>query len=99
MLEAAKALNADAIHPGYGFLSENAAFAQAVMDANIGWIGPPPEAIVKMGDKLTARQTVAAAGVPLVPGEPGNVNSRRGARGGKPYWLSCHVEGVCRRRR
>ena len=69
VLEAAKALNADAIHPGYGFLSENAAFAQAVMDANIGWIGPPPEAIVKMGDKLTARQTVAAAGVPLVPGE------------------------------
>jgi acetyl-CoA carboxylase, biotin carboxylase subunit len=69
VLEAARVLNADAIHPGYGFLSENAQFATAVVDAGIGWIGPPPQAIVKMGDKLTARQTVEQAGVPLVPGE------------------------------
>ncbi len=69
VLEAARALNADAIHPGYGFLSENAEFASAVVSAGIGWIGPPPGAIVMMGDKLTARQTVARAGVPLVPGE------------------------------
>ena len=69
VLEAARALKADAIHPGYGFLSENAQFATAVVEAGIGWIGPPPQAIIKMGDKLTARQTVAQAGVPLVPGE------------------------------
>ena len=69
VLEAARVLKADAIHPGYGFLSENAEFAEAVAKAGYGWIGPPPSAIVQMGDKLTARQTVAAAGVPLVPGE------------------------------
>lgn len=69
VLEAARVLQADAIHPGYGFLSENAAFARAVVEAGFGWIGPPPNAIIQMGDKLTARQTVARAGVPLVPGE------------------------------
>jgi acetyl-CoA carboxylase biotin carboxylase subunit len=68
IIEAAKAAEADAIHPGYGFLSENADFAQAVIDAGLIWIGPPPDAIRAMGDKVRARQAMIAAGVPVVPG-------------------------------
>lgn len=68
VLDAAKASGADAVHPGYGFLSENAAFAQAVQDAGLTWIGPSPDAIAVMGDKIIARRTVAEVGVPLVPG-------------------------------
>ena len=60
---------ADAIHPGFGFLSERADFAQAVIDAGINWIGPAPQAIEMMGDKMTARMTMKAAGVPVIPGE------------------------------
>ncbi len=72
IIAAAHETGADAIHPGYGFLSENANFAQAVMDAGIVFIGPEPYAIRTMGDKLAARAAVAEAGVPLVPGtEPG----------------------------
>ena len=59
---------ADAIHPGYGFLSENADFARAVIDAGIAWIGPPPEAIEQLGDKVSARKLAQEAGAPLVPG-------------------------------
>lgn len=55
IIGAARKSGADAIHPGYGFLSENADFAQAVVDAGLNWIGPPPEAIRKLGDKVTAR--------------------------------------------
>ena len=58
----------DSIHPGFGFLSERADFAQAVVDAGLIWIGPSPEAIIKMGDKMTARITMKAAGVPVIPG-------------------------------
>jgi acetyl-CoA/propionyl-CoA carboxylase, biotin carboxylase, biotin carboxyl carrier protein len=68
ILEAAKATGAQAIHPGYGFLSENAEFARACADAGIVFIGPPPEAIDAMGDKIRSKQTVEAAGVPVVPG-------------------------------
>lgn len=68
VIEAALQLGAQAIHPGYGFLSENAKFAQMVLDAGLVWIGPPAEAIRTMGDKLDARRTVTAAGVPVVPG-------------------------------
>ena len=59
----------DSVHPGFGFLSERADFAQAVMDAGLIWIGPSPEAITKMGDKMTARITMKEAGVPVIPKE------------------------------
>lgn len=68
ILEAAQATAAEAIHPGYGFLSENAGFAAAVSAAGISWIGPPAAAISQMGDKLAARQIAQTAGIPVVPG-------------------------------
>ncbi|MGQ0482594.1 MAG: acetyl/propionyl/methylcrotonyl-CoA carboxylase subunit alpha [Pseudonocardia sp.] len=68
VIGAAKRAGADGIHPGYGFLSENADFAQAVVDAGITWIGPTPQAIRDLGDKVTARHIATRAGAPLVPG-------------------------------
>ncbi len=68
ILAAAKATGANAIHPGYGFLSENEAFAESISAAGLVWIGPPPAAIRAMGSKIAARQTMEAAGVPVVPG-------------------------------
>jgi len=68
IIDVAKKARATAIHPGYGFLAENPAFARACAEAGIVFIGPPPEAMVAMGDKVIARQTVKAAGVPVVPG-------------------------------
>lgn len=70
VLQAAKDSGADAIHPGYGFLSENADFAQAVLDADLTWIGPPPQAIRDLGDKVAARHIAQRAGAPLVAGTP-----------------------------
>ncbi|OEV03657.1 acetyl/propionyl/methylcrotonyl-CoA carboxylase subunit alpha [Streptomyces oceani] len=68
VLNAAAESGADAVHPGYGFLSENAEFAQAVLDAGITWIGPPPQAIRDLGDKVAARHIAERAGAPLVAG-------------------------------
>ncbi|MCA9963713.1 MAG: acetyl-CoA carboxylase biotin carboxylase subunit, partial [Anaerolineales bacterium] len=71
ILVAAQQAGANAVHPGYGFLSENGDFAQWVLDAGLVWVGPPPAAMALMGNKATARQRVAAAGVPIVPGYDG----------------------------
>ncbi|WP_396279131.1 acetyl/propionyl/methylcrotonyl-CoA carboxylase subunit alpha [Kibdelosporangium aridum] len=68
VLDVAKRAGADAVHPGYGFLSENADFAQAVLDAGLIWVGPSPQAIRDLGDKVTARHIATRAGAPLVPG-------------------------------
>ncbi len=68
IIEAALKSGAEAVHPGYGFLSENAEFAQAVIDAGLAWVGPPPTAIRAMGDKLRARAKMIAAGIPVAPG-------------------------------
>ncbi|MFK3733293.1 acetyl/propionyl/methylcrotonyl-CoA carboxylase subunit alpha [Streptomyces sp. NPDC088090] len=74
VLQAAKDAGADAVHPGYGFLSENAEFAQAVIDAGLTWIGPPPQAIRDLGDKVAARHIAQRAGAPLVAGTPDPVS-------------------------
>ncbi len=70
ILDVARRSGADSVHPGYGFLSENAEFAQAVIDAGLVWIGPPPKAIEALGDKVSARHIAQRAGAPLVAGTP-----------------------------
>jgi acetyl-CoA/propionyl-CoA carboxylase, biotin carboxylase, biotin carboxyl carrier protein len=75
LIAIAKQSGADAVHPGYGFLSENADFAQAVIDAGLIWIGPPPAAIKALGDKVSARKIAAKAGAPLVAGTADPVDS------------------------
>jgi acetyl-CoA carboxylase, biotin carboxylase subunit len=75
IVEVALSCGADAIHPGYGFLSENAAFSKLCSDKGIIFIGPSPEAISTMGDKITARKTMIAAGVPVVPGTSEEISS------------------------
>ncbi len=77
ILTAAALTGADAIHPGYGFLSENAQFARMVEEHGFTFIGPSAELIDKMGDKVTAKQTVAALGLPVVPGSPGGVETAK----------------------
>ncbi|MFN3285340.1 MAG: acetyl/propionyl/methylcrotonyl-CoA carboxylase subunit alpha, partial [bacterium] len=79
ILSTAELLGVDAIHPGYGFLSEDPRFAEICRDARIAFIGPPPEAIEAMGNKARAREIAQRAGVPVVPGSPGPVRNEREA--------------------
>ena len=71
IISAAEVTGADAIHPGYGFLSENADFAEVCRKCKLTWIGPPPDAMRLMGDKIRAREAMAKAGVPMLPGTTG----------------------------
>jgi acetyl-CoA carboxylase biotin carboxylase subunit len=81
IISAAEITGADAIHPGYGFLSENAHFAEVLDECNLTWIGPPPAVIRRMGDKAKARQTAVEAGVPVLPGSGDPLGSLDEARG------------------
>src|SRR5574343_40955 len=74
IISAAEITHADAVHPGYGFLSENAQFAEIVESHGLTWIGPKPEHIRTMGDKIEAKRTAGALGLPLVPGSDGAVS-------------------------
>lgn len=98
LLALARKTNAAAVHPGYGFLSEDSGFAQAVSDAGLAWVGPDAEAISAMGDKVTARATVAAAGVPVAAGSNGAVLTEEAAvaeagRVGFPVMLKAAAGG------
>jgi acetyl-CoA carboxylase biotin carboxylase subunit len=74
LIDAAGRAGADAVHPGYGFLAENARFASACVEAGLTWVGPRPEVIEEMGDKAVARRLAREAGVPVVPGTPGTIS-------------------------
>ncbi|MEO8468645.1 MAG: biotin carboxylase N-terminal domain-containing protein [Chloroflexota bacterium] len=78
VIAAARAANAEAVHPGFGFLAENAAFAEAVIAAGMRWVGPPPEAIRSMGDKAAARQLAGSLKIPVIPGYDGADQSAEG---------------------
>lgn len=98
ILTAAMVTGADAIHPGYGFLSENADFAQMVEDHGIAFIGPTAEHIRRMGDKVEAKKTAEALGIPVVPGSPGEVTTvaeaeRLGAEMGYPVLVKAAAGG------
>ncbi|HEY1434148.1 MAG TPA: biotin carboxylase N-terminal domain-containing protein [Thermoanaerobaculia bacterium] len=97
LLEAARVAGADAVHPGYGFLSENAAFARAVEAAGLLWVGPPPGAMDEMGGKLRARARMEAAGVPVVPGSRPGLDDRallaEGERLGFPLLIKASAGG------
>jgi acetyl-CoA/propionyl-CoA carboxylase biotin carboxyl carrier protein len=96
IIETAKEAGAEAIHPGYGFLAENADFARACEEAGIVFIGPPPEAIESMGSKTRAREIMAAAGVPIVPGatEPAkDVEAARAQAEEAGYPVACKAAG------
>ncbi|WP_433239807.1 acetyl/propionyl/methylcrotonyl-CoA carboxylase subunit alpha [Streptosporangium sp. CA-135522] len=95
ILEAATATGAQAVHPGYGFLAENTAFARRCAEAGLVFIGPPPEAVEAMGDKIRAKATVSAAGVPVVPGiaEPADDLAETAERVGFPALIKPSAGG------
>ena len=100
ILETAGSSGAEAIHPGYGFLAENAGFARACADAGVVWIGPPPEAIDAMGSNVEARERMKAAGVPIIPGnDRAGRDGRARARAGGGDRLSTRDQGGVGRRR
>jgi acetyl-CoA carboxylase biotin carboxylase subunit len=87
LMAAAEITNADAIHPGYGFLAENSKFAQICADHGIKFIGPTPEMINAMGDKITAKETMIKAGVPVIPGSEGLLQSVEEAKKLQKKWV------------
>ncbi|MFD7508333.1 acetyl/propionyl/methylcrotonyl-CoA carboxylase subunit alpha [Streptomyces sp. NPDC059853] len=93
LLNAARRTGAQAVHPGYGFLAENAAFARAVTGAGLVFVGPPADAIALMGDKIRAKETVAAAGVPVVPGASGTELAAEARKLGMPVLLKPSAGG------
>src|SRR2546428_3072399 len=98
IIDAASRTGAEAVHPGYGFFSENADFARAVEAAGLIFIGPPASAIERMGDKVEARKLMMAAGVPVVPGSPGTLSDEVGVRAiaskiGYPIMLKAAARG------
>jgi acetyl-CoA carboxylase, biotin carboxylase subunit len=98
LLDIARKTSAEAVHPGYGYLSENAGFAEAVGDAGLTWVGPSAKAISAMGDKVAARHTVASGGVPVAPGSNGAVTTQdaavaQAARIGFPVMLKAAAGG------
>ena len=100
VISAAEIADVDAIHPGYGLLSENANFAEVCRASNIKFIGPPPEVTRLMGEKSTARQAMKKAKVPILPGSDGVIaERRRGAGVGEDGRVSGDLEGVGGRRR
>ena len=100
ILDAIRQTGADAVHPGYGFLSENAAFAEALEKAGVTFIGPPVGAIQAMGDKITSKKLAAEAGVSTVPGHMGpDCRCRRSGQNFGSDRLSRDDQGLCRRRR
>src|SRR3979490_2230434 len=82
LLTACEITGADAVHPGYGFLSENARFAEILIEHGVHFIGPKPEHIRLMGDKIAAKRTAKRLGIPLVPGSDGGIGSEAGAPAG-----------------
>ena len=96
VLAAAKRAGADAVHPGYGFLAENAGFAQAVLDAGMIWVGPPPDAIRQMGDKLAAKNLMDRSGVPTLPSselKPGDDTAAAAKQIGYPVLIKASAGG------
>ncbi len=97
IIKTAKKSKADAIHPGYGFLSENAEFSDRCKKEGIIFIGPSSYSISNMGDKITARRTMTKAGVPVVPGTTDPLKSDEDAlKVIKRNWISCNDKGFCR---
>ncbi len=99
IVEAAESSGAEAIHPGYGFLSENAAFAVACRKAGIKFIGPRPEVMEKMGDKVSARKFAKKAGIPCHSWHQHRRRRQKRPQAGQEDWLPSHGQGRCRRRR
>ena len=99
LIALAQRVGADAIHPGYGFLSENAVFAQACLDAGLIFIGPPPAAIKAMGSKSASKAAMAAAGVPVAPGYHGDDQTPARLLKEAARWLSIDHQSQRGRRR